>query len=64
LAFAGRRVRRPLRVAFARVVIIALGFAHGTFVSLDLLVGWARGGAPWAAAPGLALLAGDGLQAM
>ncbi|MEI6872470.1 MAG: FMN-binding protein, partial [Verrucomicrobiota bacterium] len=61
LSFSKWRGNRWGRMAWQAVLVLCLGVWLGQFVSLGLLVGWARHGLPWAQAAPLVVLAGMAL---
>lgn len=63
IAFSRLRGNTRVRLAFQLVLVGYVGLTTGEMVSQALLVGWARHGVAWRAAPALAALAGAALCA-
>ena len=63
MTFGPWRARRGLRRAWQIVLVAGLGLALGDLLSIALLAGWSRNGAPASTAPVLCLLVAVGLLA-
>lgn len=61
MAFGRPEWRRRWKLAWQLVLVGYVGLVAGDLLAMKLFGGWARAGAPWTAAPGLALLAAAAL---